>query len=553
MAEVAAGASRDPVARSPEDSAAKLVVIGFMAAGKSTLARRSGEYLGWPVADADSLLEERLGEPIRDFFDREGEAAFRMREQEMVLELLGAPGPAVVALGGGAVENEAVRSALDDHVVIQVEIDLETAWTRAAGSARPLARDRAGFEALYERRRPLYESLARAVVVGGKGVDAASPAALALARPGVPREVRMLWSRAGAGHPVYVGSGALGAAGALWPGAERCFVVADERALALHGEALLSSLSRAVQVVETIAVAPGEEHKSLAEAERVLRALARAGMQRSDTLVAFGGGVVGDLAGFCAATYQRGVAVVQVPTTVVAQVDSAYGGKTGVDIPEAKNYVGAFHQPVAVITDPAVLATLPVEELRAGYAEVIKTALIAGGLVWDRVLALPPLERAVTEDLPALATVIEDCARTKLAVVGADERDAGVRASLNLGHTLAHALESATGYSTFRHGEAVSLGLLAALRLSERELDLDLSVRAQVRELLVANGLPTSFDGPSTDELLEHMGRDKKRRGASRNLVLLRAPGDVALGAEAADDALVRVIDELRTGRAAAT
>jgi shikimate kinase / 3-dehydroquinate synthase len=285
----------------------------------------------------------------------------------------------------------------------------------------------------------------------------------------------------------------------------------------------------------------------LDEAERVLRALARAGMQRTDTLVALGGGVTGDLAGFCGATYQRGVSVVQVPTTVVAQVDSAYGGKTGVDLPEAKNYVGAFHQPAAVITDPRVLATLPVEELRAGFAEVVKTALIAGGTLWEQVLALGPLERAVTGDLDAVARVVEDCARTKLAVVAADERDAGVRASLNLGHTFAHALESATGYGAFRHGEAVALGLMVALRLSERSLGLDPAVREQVRELQALNGLPRGFEGPSTSELLEHMKRDKKRRGESRNLVLLRAPGEVAIGEEVAEADLTAAIDELRS------
>ncbi len=517
-----------------------------MAAGKSTFARNSAAHLDWTLADADVVLEERLGEPIPEFFDREGEAAFRQREQDVVLELLRSPDAAVVALGGGAVEADAVRAALNGHVVIHVDVDLETAWTRAARSARPLARDRGEFASLFERRRPLYESLARAVVTGGKEVDGAAEAALALSRPGVPDGVRMLWSRVGPGHPVYIGAGALHAAGPLWPGGGRCFVVADERALALHGERLLGSLAESVEVAETIAVPPGEGHKTIAEAERVLRAMARAGMQRGETLVAFGGGVVGDLAGFCAATYQRGVPVLQVPTTVVAQVDSAYGGKTGVDLPEGKNYAGAFHQPTAVITDPAVLGTLPAEELSAGYAEVVKTALIAGGRLWERVLALSPLEHAVREDTGGLVAVIEACVRTKLAVVAADERDAGVRAALNLGHTLAHALESATGYSAYRHGEAVAIGLLAALRLSERELGLPVSVREQVRGLLAENDLPTSFGGPDTAELLEHIGRDKKRRGARRNLVLLRAPGDVAIETEVAEQELADAIEELR-------
>jgi shikimate kinase/3-dehydroquinate synthase len=529
-------------------SAAKLVVIGFMAAGKSRFAREAAERLGWPLADVDQLLEQRLGEPIAAFFEREGEPAFRERERELALEQLAAPERSVVALGGGAVESAEVRAALAGQVVLQIHVELDTAWERACESRheRPLARDRAAFATLYERRAPLYEALARAVVVGGREAQAAGPAALALSDPSVPETVRMLWARAGTGHPVYVGAGALGAAGALWPGERRCFVVADERALALHGEALLEALAQQVEVVETVAVAPGERHKTLAEAERVLRALARAGMQRSDTLLALGGGVVGDLAGFCAASYQRGVPVVQVPTTVVAQVDAAYGGKTGVDLPEAKNYVGAFHQPAAVLTDPAVLATLPAPELHAGFAEVLKTALIAGGRLWERVLALDPLERSVQDDLPALAQVVEDCARTKLAVVAADERDAGMRASLNLGHSFAHALESATGYAAFRHGEAVGLGLLVTLRLSERELGLDAEVRREVGELLARNGLPLAFDGPPTEELLDHMSRDKKRRAGRRNLVLLRAPGNVAIEQETDEGALRNAIEELR-------
>ncbi len=204
----------------------------------------------------------------------------------------------------------------------------------------------------------------------------------------------------------------------------------------------------------------GEEAKTLAEAEKLLRALAAAGMDHDDHVAALGGGVVGDVAGFCAAVYQRGVGVVQVPTTLVAQVDCAYGGKTGVDLPEGKNYVGAYHQPRAVLADPRVLETLPPEELAAGWAEVIKTALIAGGTLWARVRRG---EATVDRDL------VLACARTKLAVVARDERDAGRRQVLNLGHTVGHAIETATGYRRYRHGEAVGLGLLAALTLSGQE------------------------------------------------------------------------------------
>ncbi len=491
-----------------------------MGAGKSRAARRLAPRTGRDALDADRLLEEQLGEPIASFFEREGEAAFRDRERDFILALLERPGPAFVPLGGGAVETEAVRDALAAHTVVYVEVDPETAWVRAEGSDRPLARDRDRFLELHDRRVPLYEDVA---------------------------DLRLAWCDAGEGHPVFIGPGALEAAGALWPRAEgRAFVVADERSGELHGDALERALSERVEVAASLGIRPGESSKSLAEAERVLRALAAAGMQRSDAIVALGGGVAGDLAGFCAATYQRGVAVVQVPTTVVAQVDSAYGGKTGVDIPEGKNYVGAFHQPAAVITDPRTLTTLPDAELQAGFAEVLKTGLIAGGRLWEDIRAMPALRTALESDLGLVTRVVSGCVRTKLNVVAADEFDHGVRASLNLGHTFAHALESATGYERFRHGEAVALGLRVALRLSERYAGLDPAVREEVDELLTSHGLPMSFEGPSTAVLVEHAGRDKKRRGDARNLVLLHAPGEVEIGAEVPPDALEQAIEEIR-------
>jgi shikimate kinase/3-dehydroquinate synthase len=253
-------------------------------------------------------------------------------------------------------------------------------------------------------------------------------------------------------------------------------------------------------------------------------------MTRADHVLAVGGGVTGDLAGFCAATYQRGVAVVHVPTSLVAQVDSAYGGKTGVDLPQAKNYVGAYHQPAAVVVDPDTLDTLPAAELAAGWVEVLKTALIAGGALWARVAAGEDVDEAM----------ILACARTKLAVVASDERDAGRRQVLNLGHTVGHAIETATGYSRYRHGEAVGLGLLAALRLSGRE-----ELRAQVRELLAAHGLPVTLGGVAPAEVVAATARDKKRLGERVPFVLVEAPGDVRSGCEVAERELEAAVEEL--------
>jgi shikimate kinase/3-dehydroquinate synthase len=262
----------------------------------------------------------------------------------------------------------------------------------------------------------------------------------------------------------------------------------------------------------------------------VLRSLAQGGAERGDLVVAAGGGVVGDLAGFCAAVYQRGMRHVQVPTTLVAQVDSAYGGKTGVDLPEGKNYAGAYHQPSAVLCDPAALDTLPAEEVAAGYAEVVKTALIAGGSLWARV------RQGGQIGVPE----IMGCLRTKLSVVAEDERDGGRRQVLNLGHTVGHAIEAATGYQRYRHGEAVGVGLLAALRLSDRD-----TLRAEVAELLSARGLPLRFTGASVDDVLDLVERDKKRSEGRVPFVLVEAPGEVTPGHDVDAAVLRAAVEEL--------
>jgi shikimate kinase/3-dehydroquinate synthase len=356
----------------------------------------------------------------------------------------------------------------------------------------------------------------------------------------------MIWAgTVSGGYPVFVGEGVVDFASQLLSSETRLFVVADERVFELHGERLEAALT-AAKPAATVTVQPGEQHKTMAEAERVLEALAAEGMERTDTVLVFGGGVVGDLGGFCAAVYQRGVGAVHVPTTLVAQVDSAYGGKTGVDLPDAKNYVGAFHQPSAVLTDPTLLQTLPVEELRAGFAEVIKTGLIAGGDLWRQVEQLDEVDKVLEVDPDSLRAMIEGCLRTKLDIVAQDERDRGLRASLNLGHTVAHGIEAATAYGGYRHGEAVGLGLLVALRLSERDAGLDPSVREEVLELLRRNNLPTTFGGITTDQILAHAELDKKRRAGRHRLVLLQAPGKVITDYRVPEESLREAIEEIR-------
>jgi len=336
--------------------------------------------------------------------------------------------------------------------------------------------------------------------------------------------VKVIWAVTGsAQYPVYVGDVL---DGAFWPVRGRRFVISDETVAGLHGD-------RVPEAVTRLAMPPGEEAKTLANAERLLRALAEAGMDHDDHVVALGGGVVGDVGGFCAAVYQRGVGVVQVPTSLVAQVDSAYGGKTGVDLPEGKNYVGAYHQPRAVLADPRTLDSLPEAELAAGWAEVIKTALIAGGGLWERVRRGRP---------PADRDLILACARTKLAVVASDERDTGRRQVLNLGHTIGHAIETATGYRRYRHGEAVGLGLLAALTLSTQP-----ALRSEVSDLLAERGLPVTLDGSvDHDAVIAAAQRDKKRRGGRVGFVLVEGPGALRTGAPVAESDIRAALSSLR-------
>ncbi len=488
-----------------------LVFIGFMGTGKSTALAAAGEA-GLEAIEIDELMERELGMPIREAFERDGEEAFRAREAEVVGSLLEGADGGAIALGGGSVLSERIRAALDRHVVVWLQVSAKEAWRRIKGSERPLATSEEDVERLLATREPLYEELADAIVPLGdrRIVQRALPALEALA--GLPAGTKLIWASSRSGeYPVLVGRGLLGSQ--WWPLGGRRFLISDADVAAVYGE-------RLGELAERVEIPPGESSKTLAVAEDALRRLARAGMTREDHVVALGGGVVGDLAGLCAHLYQRGVPVVQVPTTLVAQVDSAYGGKTGVDLPEGKNYAGAYNLPAAVIADTEALATLPAEELAAGFVEALKTGLLAGGPLWERVRAIESLDPGGLDD------VVFACARYKCEVVAADERDGGLRHVLNLGHTVGHAIEAATGYRRYRHGEAIALGLLAALRLSGAP-----ELRAEVEGILARHGLPVRLDpAVQVDTVIDALRRDKKRTAEGVGFVLLSRPGEPRVG-----------------------
>jgi shikimate kinase/3-dehydroquinate synthase len=441
-----------------------LALIGFMGAGKTTLAQQVAERIGRGWVDVDRALEGRVQLSVSEFFAQRGELEFRIAEAVQVREALRDDPPAVVALGGGAVKTPEVQAALRERALtVLVDVDVEVAWTRAKDSDRPLAKSEASFRKLFDERRPLYRAAADAIVRDG---DADGTI---LAAAGVHHEL-----------------GALERLGELVPGNGPVALFADSHVQGIHGPRAQEALGD--RLVSMHELPPGEAAKQLLVVERLWSALR---LDRGGTIVALGGGAATDVAGFVAGTYLRGVPWVAVPTTLVGQVDAAIGGKTGIDIPQGKNLVGAFHWPARTVIDPALLETLPERERRQGEAERLKTELLAGHALDAR-----------------------GAAAYKAALCLRDPRDRGPRLWLNLGHTFGHALEAAADFD-LPHGEAVALGLLAALRLSGRDTK-------AVEEAL--DPQPVKVD---RERAWEALLRDKKRSGDAINLVLLGDDGPV--------------------------
>jgi shikimate kinase/3-dehydroquinate synthase len=439
-----------------------LAVVGFMGAGKTTLAAQLGDRLERPVVGLDAEIERRHGTTIPQLFAERGERRFRRLEAHVLGEVLERRQPLVVDPGGGVVTFEDNHGLLEyDAFTLLVDVDPDTAWLRCRTTDRPLAADEATFRSLYAERQQLYRKVAAAVVQSGD-LDGA-----VLAAAGVHYE-----------------RGALGRLGELVPGDGPVALVGDATVLSILGARAAEALGD--RLVSTHELPAGEAAKQHTVVERLWSELT---LDRGGTVVALGGGAATDTAGFAAATYLRGIAWVPVPTTVVGQVDAAIGGKTAIDIPQGKNLVGAFHWPARVVIDESLAETLPQRERRQGEAERLKTELLAG--------------RALD---------VRGAAAYKAALCLRDPHDHGPRNWLNLGHTFAHALETAADFD-LPHGEAVAIGLLAALRLSGRDT-------RPVEEAL--DPRPVKVD---RERAWQALLRDKKRSGGDVNLVLLGDDG----------------------------
>ncbi len=535
-----------------------IVLVGMMGAGKTSVGRRLAQRLGLPFVDADAEIEAGAQMTIPEIFDRFGEAYFREGERRVIARLL-VDGPKVLATGGGAFLNEATRQRIGQSgVSIWLKPDFEVLLRRVRKrSNRPLLRTadpEQTLRRLLDERSPIYaladmtieshegphEAAVDAVVAALRRRHAAPRAEAAAAVGPAVREVDVaLGARA---YKILIGDGLVEAAGEhiarLAPGAH-CAVVTDANVAALHLDRLSRSLARAGLKTSVVVCPPGEATKSYAEFARVCDALIGARIERRDIVVAFGGGVIGDLAGFCAACLRRGVRIVQMPTTLLAQVDSGVGGKTAINSPAGKNLIGAFHQPSLVLADTGVLDTLSPREFRAGYAETVKYGLIGDRDLFDR---LEMRWREVFSGGPARLEAIAASCAAKARVVAADETEQGERALLNLGHTFGHAFERLTRYDGARlvHGEGVAIGMACAFRFS-RELGLCSGQDAvRVENHLKAIGLPTriaEIPGLQADAraILAAMRQDKKVERGRLTFILAKGIGESFIAKDVSD------------------
>ncbi len=529
---------RDEPAPLPAGLAGRsIVLVGLMGAGKTSIGRRLAARLGLPFHDADVEIELAAGCSIAELFARFGEAEFRAGERRVIRRLL-AGEPMVLATGGGAFMDPETRATVRrDAVSLWLRAPLATLVRRVAQrSHRPLLAngDPAQIlQGLIDRRHPVYAEADLVVDCSDESPEHTTGRVVdALLGWNAPRRLSLALSTGA--YDVVVGEGLLARAGALLAPVlpqKRCIIVTDSIVAPLHLAALQEGLSATGFDSHAIIVPSGERAKSLEQYASVVEQMLDARVERRTTVIALGGGVVGDLAGFAAATVLRGLPFVQIPTTLLAQVDSSVGGKTGINTSHGKNLLGAFHQPRMVLADTGTLATLPLRELRAGYAEIVKAGLIgdaaffgwceghAHGIIGgQRVLQAEAILRA--------------CA-FKAQVVGDDEHEEkpnNGRALLNLGHTFGHAIEAECGYGQVLHGEAVAAGIGLAFQLATALGQVSQGDTDRVIRHLNDVGLPGDLSRLNrrlaADSLLAHMSRDKKMRDGALNLILPLAIGN---------------------------
>ena len=529
-------------------------LYGAPGSGKSTIGRILAERLDLPFIDLDAMIEYVAARPIRDIFASEGEPGFRARERVALTRAADAPA-SVIALGGGALLDPDNRALAERAgTILCLEADAATLQSRVSKTPgqRPLLKPSssggvhaATLARLLADRAPHYAAFPRRLTVSDR--PAAATADAAQAALGHYRVTGM-----GTPYDVRAGAGLLDTIGPRFRElgcGTRTVIVGDTHTLPLYGERVAASL-RAHGITAALAAIPaGETTKTLATVATLWPAFLAAGIERGHAVIALGGGVVGDLTGFAAATWLRGIRWIGLPTTLLAMVDSSLGGKTGADLPEGKNLIGAFHPPALVLADTATLATLPACELRCGLAEAIKHAVISDPGLLDTLPRLASIG-ALADDAPSpalaaadwLAPFVARAMAVKINVIRQDPFEKGHRAALNLGHTLGHGIETATRFAV-RHGEGVSIGTVLEARLAEAAGLAPSGLADRLADLFASVGLPVTLPaGIDTEAILAAMAHDKKKADGQVRFALPAAIGDVRTGVTVTQDEIKRVL-----------
>ena len=508
----------------------RVFLSGPMGSGKSTLARIVAVRTGLPVFDLDDVIALRSGRTVGELFAERGEPGFRLLEGEILRELVRAHACGVFALGGGTVTDHGLRrELLTQGVLVTLAANTtELARRVGQGQGRPLLQGlnvEERLQQLQDARAHAYAECHARLDTAGQDLEALADSVLA-----VIDDAPVLVPRGQNSYRVEVGRGIrrrLVERVANMATSSRVVLVTDANVGPLWAEAACDDLTCAGKEVRQVTLAAGEEHKNLASVEQIWESALKFGIDRGSGFVGIGGGVVGDLSGFAASTVLRGVPIGHVPSSLLAMVDSAVGGKTGFDTVAGKNLIGTFHQPSFVLCDVEMLATLPDVEHRNGLAEVVKSAWIEGEHAVAQLEA--DLAALTAADGDATLRAIRMSVGLKARIVTADERESGARGLLNLGHTLGHAIEAYSGFGAIRHGEAVALGMVAAFRIAAHVGVGNDECRERAVRLLSGLGLPTDVTPYLKDEVFRFMTSDKKRHGNHIRFVVPGDPGQVDL------------------------
>lgn len=551
-----------------------IFLVGLMGAGKTTVGRALAKRLNKRFIDSDHEIEARTGASIPLIFEIEGEESFRQREAEVIRDLT-AQQDIVLATGGGAILNPESRALLKSRgTVVYLRASVNSILQRTShDKSRPLlqaADPRKRIEELARQREPYYREVAHVTIdtgrpnvqwlmqniltqlelVAGGAADGGSAnqwtdtdSSTSDTKMLQPAYITLSVDLGDRSYPIAIGHSLLSNAeiAGRYVAGERVAIVTNTVVAPLYLETLTRTLTTAGKKVATIVLPDGEEEKNWANLMRIFDVLLAEKCDRKTTLIALGGGVIGDMTGFAAATYMRGVPYIQVPTTLLAQVDSSVGGKTGINHPLGKNMVGAFYQPQAVIADTATLNTLPLRELSAGLAEVIKHGAIIDAAFFSWIES--NIEKLMSKDFEALSYAIQRSCEIKADVVRKDERESGLRAILNFGHTFGHAIEAGLGYGKWLHGEAVGCGMAMAANLSHRLGFVDSQTKDRVRALVQAAGLPVDAPNLGVQRWLELMEVDKKNEGGQIKFILMKPLGSPVITTVPAEILLATIED----------